>query len=341
MPSFGLSLAASPREPILRVVSLIGRAEELGFRYAFLIDSQLAVKDAYVTLTAAALRTRSIHLATGVTNPITRDLTVTASAFSALQELSDGRAVLGLGNGATSVEGIGLKGTNLAGTREAILKLRALLDGERVHHQGVEVQLPPAPARVPIYLSASRPRMLRLAGEVADGAIVMGTAEPRLVQEQLDQVSDGLRASGRSRSDFHVDLWQTVSISDDRARAVEDVSSWVASQLHWWLARTEELPPELRDAVDWERVRAAGDYDIGEHLSLHARHREMVTERLANVMAIAGDETSALTRLRALAALDVDNVTIALLSGGRAQRLEALGRIVAQLGPVRADGEEP
>jgi 5,10-methylenetetrahydromethanopterin reductase len=327
--SFGLSLAASLREPISRVAGLIARAEELGFRYAFAIDSQLAVKDAYVTLTVAALRTSSISLGTGVTNPITRDLTVTASTFAALQEVSQGRAVLGLGNGATSVEGIGLKGANLARTREAISKLRALLDGEPIEHRGVEVQLPPTPGRVPILLAASRPRMLQLAGELADGVIVMGSAQPRLVREQLDHVLEGLRRSGRPRGDFHVDLWQTISVSDNRSKAVEDVKSWVASQLVWWLARAESLPPEIEQAVEWDRIRGAGEaYDISEHLSLHAKHRDLVTDRLADVMAIAGDVHHSAARLRELSSLDVNNITLALLSGGRDRRLETLGHVI-------------
>jgi 5,10-methylenetetrahydromethanopterin reductase len=330
--SFGLSLAASTREPITRIADLLAAAEELGFRYAFVIDSQLAVKDAYVTLTVGALRTHSIKLGTGVTNPITRDLTVTASTISALQEVSGGRAVLGLGNGATSVEGIGLKGANLAATREAISKLRSLLDGRPVEHNGVEVQMPPTPGHVPIYLAASRPRMLQLAGEVADGAIVMGSAHPKLVQEQLDSVAQGLRESGRPREAFHVDLWQTISVSDDKRKAVEDVKSWVASQLVWWLARAETLPPELEAVIDRERMRAADQaYDVTEHLSLHARHREMVTDELADVMAIAGDVEHSVARLRDLCRLDVDNITLALLSGGREQRLQTLGHVIREV----------
>jgi len=330
--SFGLSLAASTREPITRIADLLAAAEELGFQYAFVIDSQLAVKDAYVTLTVSALRTHSIKLGTGVTNPITRDLTVTASTISALQEVSGGRAVLGLGNGATSVEGIGLKGANLAATRQAISKLRSLLDGKPVEHNGVEVQMPPTPDYVPIYLAASRPRMLQLAGEVADGAIVMGSAHPKLVQEQLDSVAQGLRESGRPREAFHVDLWQTISVSDDKHKAVEDVKSWVASQLVWWLARAETLPPELEAVIDRERMRAADQaYDVTEHLSLHARHREMVTDELADVMAIAGDVEHSAARLRDLWRLDVDNITLALLSGGREQRLQTLGHVMREV----------
>jgi 5,10-methylenetetrahydromethanopterin reductase len=328
--TFGLSLAASVREPIDRIAQLLARAEALGFSRGYVLDSQMAFKDVYVTLAVAALRTRNIMLGTGVTNPITRDLTVTASSISAIQEVSNGRAVLGLGNGATSVEGIGLTGSDLVGTRQAVVKLRALLDGHAIEHNGVEIKMSPAPDRVPIFLSGSRPRMLRLAGEVGDGVILMGPSHPRLLEEQLDAIFDGLRKAGRSRAEFHVDLWQTISVSDDRERAIDDVKSWVASQLVWWFARADSIPAELRRAIDWDRVAAfKSSYDITQHLSLRAAHRELVSPELADLMAIAGDVDHAIARLRELGSLDVDSVTLSLLSGGREARLETLGRVIA------------
>jgi 5,10-methylenetetrahydromethanopterin reductase len=331
MTTFGLSLAASVREPIDRVAQLLARAEELGFTRGYILDSQMAFKDVYVTLALAALRTRKIVLGTGVTNPITRDLTVTASSISAIQEVSSGRAVLGLGNGASSVEGIGLAGSDIAATRRAIIKLRALLAGDVVEHNGLEIRMSPAAETVPIFLSGSRPRMLRLAGELADGVILMGPSHPRLLGDQLDAVFEGLRRAGRSRAGFHIDLWQTVSVSDDREQAIEDVKSWVASQLVWWFARAERIPPELQHVIDWDRVAAAKDtYDISQHLSLHAAHRELVSPELADLMTIAGNADHAITRLRELGSLDVDSVTLSLLSGGREARLETLGRVIAE-----------
>lgn len=332
--TFGLSIAASVREPIVRVARLVAAAERHGFRHAYVLDSQMAFKDVYTTLALCALETSDIRLGTGVTNPVTRDLTVTASSISAIQEVSGGRAVLGLGNGGTAVEGIGLKGTTLGQTGEAAQTLRRLLDGEEVVHGGMPVRMQPTQGRVPILLSGSRSKMLRLAGRIADGVILMGSSHPRLIQQQLDDVLAGLAESGRPRESFHVDLWQTISVSDSKDQAIEDVKSWVASQLVWWFARSEQLPPELEAVIDRQQIEEANrTYDISRHLSLQAQHRELVSEELADVMTIAGDEQYSAHRLTELSRLDVDNITLTLLSGGREERLARLAQVIGDVRP--------
>jgi len=332
MTTFGVSMAASIREPIVRIANLAEMAEAHGFKYSYFIDSQMAVKDVYVTMAMAAVRTKSIRLGTGVTNPITRDLTVTAAAISAINEVSNGRAVLGMGNGGTSVWGIGLEGANLAATRAAFTTLRGLLDGQDVHHNGITIRMKAATPRIPIYVSGTRSKMLRLAGRHADGVIIMGSSQPTLLQRQLDEVFAGLRESGRDRTAFHVDLWQTISLRDDPRQAIEDVKSWVASQLVGWFARSsEKLPPELERVIDRERVtQAVQSYEIADHLSLHAKHRELVTDDLVGVMTISGDRQQCITSLKAICQLDVDNVTLSLLSGGREGRLEQLADAVSE-----------
>jgi 5,10-methylenetetrahydromethanopterin reductase len=333
VPSFGISLAASVREPIGRIADLVVEAERQGFANAYVLDSQVAFKSAYVTLALCADRTSTIRLGTGVTNPLTRDLTVTASDIAGIHEVSGGRAVLGVGNGGTAVDSVGLKGTGLAATRAAVTTLRGLLDGAEVQHNGVTVRMQPAPSHLPIYLSGSQPKMLQLAGEVADGVILMGSSHPGLLQGQLDHVLAGLERSGRPRSAFHVDLWQTISVAEDRGQAIEDVKSWVASQLYYWFARSRELPPELEAVVDRERVeQAVKDYVITDHLSLTAAHRELVSPELADVMTIAGDRAHCVNRLRELSGLDVDAITLTLLSGGREARLATQGAVIAEVG---------
>jgi len=333
MTTFGISLAASSREPIMRIAQLVARAEVHGFDYAYILDSQMAMKDVYVTMTLCASATSAIKLGQGVTNPVTRDLTVTASATTAIDEVSGGRAVLGIGNGATAVEGIGLKGVSLAATEDAVCKLRALLAGEDVEYNGTTIHMYPADRRIPIFLSASRPRMLELAGRVADGVILMGSSHPRLLEEQIGHVMRGLQASGRRREGFVIDLWQTVSVRDERDRAIEDVKAWVASQMRYWFNRTDELPPELERLIDRRQVAEVSDiYEINKHLSLQAEHRAYVTPELADFMTIAGDLDHAAGKLAELQALDVDNITMSLLSGGREARVETFGDLLQVVG---------
>ena len=339
MVPFGLSVGVSAREPLLRAPEIAREAEKGGFERLYFIDFQLAMKDVYVTLALCAMNTEQIQLGTGVTNPITRDPTVTACAISAIQEVSKGRAILGIGAGMTSVEGIGLKPARVQTVEETVSVIRRLLAGETVRQRGQDVRLATTQGRVPIFISASQPRMLRLAGRVGDGVILMGSSTPRLVQEQIDTVIAGAREAGRRRSEICIDLWQTISVSDNRQQALDDVKPWVASQSKWWWGKTTNWPREVAAAVRGKEIeQATRTYDYLEHLSLHAAHREVVSDEMADVMAIAGDAGHCVAKLNALASLGVDRITLSLLSGGRLSRLQTLAKVAGAVesGPANS-----
>ncbi len=96
----GLSLGISPREPILHNVEVVPQAEALGFDSVWIADVQLSMKDCFTALTLCAVNTSTILLSTGVANPITRHPSVIANTFTALNEISNGRAIVGPGTGA-------------------------------------------------------------------------------------------------------------------------------------------------------------------------------------------------------------------------------------------------
>ncbi len=323
MNRFGISMGVSPREPLPRVGEVAAEAERRGFEAAWFIDFQLGMKDVYAAMAMAALATERIAIGPGVTNLVTRHPTVTANAIAAIDELSGGRALLGLGAGATAVTGAGLRSSRLADVREGVAFLRALLAGELAAYRGMSARLAAAPGRcVPIYLAVSQPGMLRLAGEIADGAILMGAADPEFSRWQLGFINEGLESAGRSRNELTIDLIVTMSADEDEAKAVADVRAWAASQAddfgHW-----RRLPAGF-DRFRDDFARAADAYKLIEHLSLHASHNVVVSDAFARTVAVAGDEDHCVARLRDLVALGVDRVTFALLSGGRVRRLEQL-----------------
>src|SRR6266704_2284521 len=155
MSMFDVSVGISPRQSFDNWASFMAGLEAEGVRRAWVIDSQLAMKDVYAGLVVAALNTTRIGLGTGVTNAVTRHPTVTANAIAAVAEISNGRAILGLGAGDSALYGIGLKPQKVAEVEEAIAFFRTRLD-----------------SGTPIYLAVSQQRMCELAGRVADGAIV-------------------------------------------------------------------------------------------------------------------------------------------------------------------------
>ena len=326
MNRFGISMGVSPREPLVKVGEMAKAIEARGFEALWFIDFQLGLKDVYTSMSLAALATEKIAIGPAVTNVITRHPTVTANAITALDELSEERALLGLGVGWSAVQGAGCKPSTVNEVRAGINAFRQMFTGEEVALYGTRVQLATAHRQIPVYLAAAQPRMLRLCGETCDGLILMGAAEPDFCHWQLNSLYEGLEKAGRNRSELTIDLFVTMSINEDENLALNDVRAWATSQaatFHTW----KHLPPT------WERFRpdfkrAAQHYQLVEHLSLRAGHKELVSDEFVQSVAIAGNRRTCIDRLNELARLDIDRITFALLSGGRIRRLDELANHV-------------
>jgi 5,10-methylenetetrahydromethanopterin reductase len=319
---FGFMMGVSPREPIGRFAELTRMAEGLGFDMAWVADSQLYTKDAFVALTLAATGSRTIRLGPGVTNPVTRNLTVLANTMTALNEVSGGRAVMGIGTGDASVFPLGLRAT-LGELRHAVEGIRALTAGHAIDVSGHEIRLGTGGQRVPIFVSASQPGMLRLAGAVADGVILMGAAVPELTQWQLDRIAEGAAVSGRSLADVCIDLWFAISISDDRAQALRDVRPWATSQARWF-ARWKALPAPLQPFAEDFR-RAEKRHDFARHLARGADEPDQVSDAFVDWIGVTGSLDACVRKIRPLLGLKIDRITFSLLPGGRQERLRQYG----------------
>ena len=330
MTEIGLSVGVSPREDIRRFVALVQSAEQLGAGHVWVIDSQLAMKDAYTALALGAWESTRISLGPGVTNLQTRHVTVVANSFATLAAMAPGRVRLGLGAGDSAVFPLGMRPSRVADLRTGIRQLRSLLRGEEAMVGDSAVRLPfsvdPPP---PVYLSASQPRMLQLAGAEADGVIVMGVADRDLIAEQIAHIARGAEQAGRDPAEVAVDVWVTVSMAEDRAAAIDDVRSWASAKARW-MAGWKELPPSL-EVHRAEMDAAARAYDFGTHLSVRAQHAHTVGDELAATLAVAGEPAECAARLADIARLGPDRLTVALLSGGRERRLTQL---MAEIAPA-------
>ena len=330
---FGLSRGVSPREDFKMVSKLSKMIEDHGFENLWFIDHQLGMKDVYAAMNVAALATEKIEIGSAVTNLQTRHPTVTANATTALDDLSDGRALLGLGAGWVALHSINKRPSKIAELREGIADFRKLFSGEEIELYGTELQLATARRQIPIYLAVSQPNMLRLAGEICDGAILMGAADPEFCEWQLKYIYEGLEKAGRDRSELTIDIILTVSVDDDERKAIADVAAWAtsqAAQFDQWKSIPEgwkRFAPEFKSAVE--------SYHFKEHLSLRAEHKQIVSDEFVQSVAIAGDLDTCVERLRAICELDIDRVSFALLSGGRERRIKELAndvipRVVAE-----------
>lgn len=326
MKRFGITRGVSPRETFQQVGEIAKQIEDLGFDMLWFVDHQLGMKDVYAAMNIAALNTKRLEIGAAVTQLQTRHPTVTANATTALDEISGGRAILGLGAGWVSVHSIGLEPNKLGEIREGIQLIRRLFAGEVIDFNGVEGQLATARRQIPIYLAVSQPGMLRLSGEICDGAILMGSADPEFCKWQLNYIYEGLEKSKRKRSDIVIDLIVSMSIDEDEQKALSDVRAWATSQ-----AATFDVWKTMPPA--WEKFRpqfkeAAEQYHYKDHLSLHAEHKQIVSDEFVQSVAVAGNLKSCMERLKAVAALDIDRISFALLSGGRRRRLEQLAKDV-------------
>ncbi|MFD4601527.1 LLM class flavin-dependent oxidoreductase [Streptomyces sp. NPDC058464] len=293
-----------------RVLETVRRAEELGFDDVWFPDSQLLWRDVFTTLTAAALGTDRIGLGTAVTNLATRHPAVVASAARSVAELAPGRFTLGLGVGNSSVGPVGLPQSTSAAMREGIRLLRALLSGEeREFPGGVRSRLRDPGPGVPLYLAASGPKNLRLAGEIADGVILLSGVSPRTLARAAARVGEGAAARA-ARPPLTVSAF--CAVTDDveaAARQLKPICASIAQNGGApFLAlagidvhvpeKVEGVYPDLVHAEDWKAAVDICSAWISDDNAL----------RFAEEFCLSGTADEIATRLRALEAGGVDGV---------------------------------
>ena len=314
-------------EPVDRMVELVRVAEELGFRNAWIGDSQTIWRDAYVTLAAAAVATDRIVLGTGVTNAVTRHVSVLASAWASLAELAPGRVACAIGTGDSSLRTMGLAPQRVAELERRIGLLRTLLAGGDVVDPagGASFALQFAPAEaIPIYVAAASRRALRLAGRVADGVVACVGVDRRLVDSALRYVAEGAAEAGRPAGAVRVVLWTAHTIDDDPVAATDLVRAFAASVVVAPLVG--ELDPEELDAIETIRRR----YEYREHMATDAGHRELVPDRLVQRLAVAGTPAQCGRALAEIRAFPIDQLAVVPFGADRAEVMRRLGDVLAR-----------
>lgn len=299
-----LGLGLFPTEPAARIVELARMGEGLGYHALWFGDSHLIWREVYVTMGAAAQATTRTTLGTAVTNPLTRHVTVTASAAFTLDELSGGRAILGIGAGDSGVRTFGGKPARLAELESTIGIIRALHRGETVDAgQGPARIVAAGGAHIPIYIAGSGPRILELAGRVADGAIILVGLDGAFVRGAVECVRKGARAAGRDPASVRTVLWVPAALVDD-PEATRSVKAHIARII------IRPLPVDLR-GDDLKVVQAVkASYDYYHHMAETADHGRVIPDEMVPRFAIAGDPGRAREQVRAAHAAGIDQVAI-------------------------------
>jgi len=281
---------------------LCREAENLGFEWVGVADSQSVFHELYVALTLAATSTSRVRVGPLVTNPLTRHLVVTASAIASIDAVSRGRAVLGIGSGDSAIFTLGAPPATLAGLEDAILTLGRLTGGDVVERRERTWRVHRTSRRVPVYLAAEGPRTLELAGRVADGVIVGLGLTPDVVERSLAAIERGARAAGRRLADLDVWWFAKTNVADTRAAAIAPITMALAASANHAFRFTLEgkgVPVDLHEPIrGLQREYDAHQHEIAGAHNAALTDRWGLTDFLVDRFAIAGTPDECVAQIR-------------------------------------------
>jgi 5,10-methylenetetrahydromethanopterin reductase len=285
---FGLGLW--PDHPVTEAAQLAALAEAHGFEGIWVPDERFH-RDCYLTLGSIARETRGVRLGPFVSDPYSRHPALTAMAMATLDELAGGRAVLGLGAGASGLAALGIERRQPAtAIREAVTVIRGLWAGERVTVAGRVVRFQDgqldfqARATIPILVAGRGPRILELAGEVADGVIIGALLSPPTFDYAMSHVRAGAGRAGRRLDGFEIVVWAHTALDPDPTRARDAVRRIVVGVL----VSSREVLGDLGVTLPDDLARDLVDVDYGRPEQT-ARLAERLPEEVLAHFTMAGD----------------------------------------------------
>ncbi|HWF73163.1 MAG TPA: TIGR03842 family LLM class F420-dependent oxidoreductase [Solirubrobacteraceae bacterium] len=315
-----------PDPPSRRFVELVHMAEEAGFTHAWTYDSHILWQDGYAFLTVAATATSAIKLGHCVTNPGIREPTVTASAYATLQDISDGRMVMGIGRGDSSRRVVGLKPVPVAEFERSLEMIKELMNGRPVHWNGVDLELTWAQDNdeIPMYVAGYGPRALAVAGRVGDGVIIQ-LADPEITAWIIARAEHAAAEVGREGARL-APVVCAPAVIGERERWREDV--------RWFPAMVSNHVKDIIaahgagggvPAVLTDYAADVGSYDYADHSRVGAEHGKYISDAICDRFCVLGSIEEHIEQLSELAELGVAQFNIYLMAGEQEATLAAYG----------------
>jgi len=312
--------------------------ETAGFDLLGYGDTQNLLPESHVALTAMALATERVRFAPTVSNPVTRHPAVAASAFVALQQLSGGRAVFAIGSGDSSVRNIGERPARVDEMEEWCRAFADLVAGRVASWRGREMALEFETTPVPLWISAEGPRMLHLAGQLADGVMLGSGISDEVVLDHRERVRQGAESVGRTLEDL--ELWWITRpyFATSEEAAWNEVAYSLAAQANHAFRFTFEgkhVPVEheagLRRLMDGYRSDLHHNAERGGHNGALVTENGL-TEFLGRRFFLGGSTDDIASRIDHLGSLGVDGL---LLAGTLPDPIAYTRRIASELLPRR------
>jgi 5,10-methylenetetrahydromethanopterin reductase len=263
-----VALYLQDKHPIRAAIGYVQRAEQMGFEAVWQAESRL-VREATVPMAAFAASTERIKVGSGVVNTWTRNAALLASTFVTLDDLAPGRVILGLGawwDPLARKVGIDRR-RPLRVMREVIEACRELFTLKEVTYRGEFVSLDgvridvvhgdASPRDIPIYVGATGPKMLELAGEIAEGVVLNYMVSPLYSDHAMERIEAGARRAGRSLDQIDRPQLVVCSLDEDRDKALDAarllLTQYLGQQPHIMEASgvDRSLIEEINEIVDW------------------------------------------------------------------------------------------
>jgi probable F420-dependent oxidoreductase len=305
-------------------------AEDARFDQFWMYDSHVIWQDCYSVLGWLIGNSRSdtMQFGTLVTNPVTRDPTVTASAFATLAEITGNRMICGIGRGDSVVRVMKRKPAKLADVEHAVNVIRTLSSGGKLTLEGVDVEMDWAKAAVPIYIAGYGPRALTLAGKVGDG-VVFQVADPFFIEWGMQFVRQGAAEAGRDPGEIVIHCSAATYVSGDLAEA-RDRTRWFPALVGNHIADVlrHHDAQDLPDAL-FDYVHDRPGYDYRQHGHPGADHSKYVPDAICDRFCVLGTEEECAAKLQQLAELGVSEFNIYPYIPNLLETIELYGRAIA------------
>ena len=324
---FGAVLQTNP--PASRTVHLAKLAEQHGFSHVWTFDSHLLWQEPYVIYSQILSETNRIIVGPMVTNPATRDWTVTASIYATLNEMYGNRTICGIGRGDSAVRVTNGSPTTLKALRESIHVIRELANSRSVEHNGAQLQFPwSRGSTLDVWVAAYGPLALKLTGEVGDGFILQ-LADLDIAKWMIQTVRDAADNAGRDPMSIKFCVAAPMYIGEDLEH-MRDQCRWFGGMVGNHVADIVEkygsdsaVPSDLTAYIAGRKA-----YDYNEHGRAGNSHTEFVPDEIVDRFCVLGTAEEHIEKLHALKALGVDQFAGYLQHDNKEETLRVYGETV-------------
>jgi probable F420-dependent oxidoreductase len=324
---FGAVLQTNP--PASRTVHLAKLAEQYGFSHVWTFDSHILWQEPYVIYSKILAETTRITVGPFVTNPATRDWTVTASVFATLNELYGNRTICGIGRGDSAVRVTNGKPTTLAELRESIHVIRELGNSRAVEYNGSTLQFPWSHgSELEVWVAAYGPLALKLTGEVGDGFILQ-LADLDIAKWMIETVRTAADNAGRDPMSIKFCVAAPMYIGTDWDHMRNQVR-WFGGMVGNHVAdivakhgESSDVPKALTDYIAGRQ-----GYDYNTHGKAGNDHVDFVPDEIVDRFCVLGDAKDHIDKLEALRDLGVDQFAGYLQHDNKEETLRVYGEHV-------------